>query len=662
MQTVLLLLAVLCAGNAFVVEDTNLQTFLANGTQGAETQWQQNSVTFQCSSTDFQDVSEVVGNVSYAITCKPPLYEFTTTLRQFVPHQIRQYTAEYCYVNSNATTTSPYNTGFTTAQGLTAIDGGSGGSNLPLRHLLSVFSSIADTFTPSNVLCGITLGTSDKYCGQCSCPPPSFPTLNDIEAVIGQCPQCSSAPFTISADELAADAATMRQLLGWINTQLAENEAVVTVQQKVNDSITEFVQAAAFQEQQFGRLNSSIQILAAGIDQNVTYDTRQITNLFQDLLTEAGLQSGINQRQQLFENATAANFASINSLLSQIATNTSNFLVAMLGKIRATTQYGRQSGAQKGAQLSMTTVRRQLTRQLFVLAAEAIASDLKPFWDPSQSGQAPVAGNIDPSLVNVDLDIDYINLINTTQQTGQNVAHQYRLEFACNAMSVLQTFVEQATWIDVMELIGPAGCAATQTCNCYIKVNHQQCPVASSFNWQQITGTGVAPFLLQSNCAPASITNGPWDGRQIDDIAVLNVLLGQLCSTQLAAPAVSCTSNCPRQIQIVSTRMGVLQNVVAPALPSQVCGANYNYIFYVNPNEQNLFTSLFTIWIQANNLLLADSFELETQFFGILPNYITYINVPFQVLQNPLCSLADYFDRCSVMGGHTSAGVAASWQ
>jgi hypothetical protein len=162
-------------------------------------------------------------------------------------------------------------------------------------------------------------------------------------------------------------------------------------------------------------------------------------------------------------------------------------------------------------------------------------------------------------------------------------------------------------------------------------VTHNRCSAKSTFNWQQISdvSSGLTPYLLGPAMCTDSVVASDWNGRVLDSLPALNVLLGQLCSITLAAVPVQCTTNCARQVQVVSQRLGNIQNVIQPTNPALTCSMNYFYIFYIQP-EANLVFTLWTAWLTSQNQLLSDQLALDSEFFGVPPGFITYTKSPFQ--------------------------------
>jgi len=618
-----LLLLLITESHATQIESTFLNTFVANGSQGQQTQWQQKRLTFACSNRESRDTSVQIGNLFYDINCLPPQYIYQTLLRLFVPHKIRRYTAETCEQTGGQNITDPNLPNEDVAIDATA------------RRLLSFFGSIGDAFTSWFSVSDCDQGFFNKL-------------LSDISGKPVQCGRGISP--VINPNVISTQLHTLELLRTWLQQQVVVDAAIAGAASDISKTINVTEQGLLADQQMLLQINQSVNTVAATTDAQYTAVHTEFTGLISDLSRELGGLQQLSQRQQLFENVTNANLLATTTAFQQLTAQVQQDFASAIDRGYRILRQIRLVLLRKAKRFSKEAIRRSLTRQTFNLAQRAVADGLVPFWDPSQSGQAPAATSllVNPATRTTFLDVQYVNWINgTTDPT----VHQLKVVYNCDVVYVLNTFYPDPDWPDLLTQLGPPGCTSlpgnpVDNCNCWLEITHRTCKANTAapqgdatrdFSWQQVQpGVDLNAFVLDANptycfgTGGARTSPGPWTGQLISDVNVWNALLSQLCNVQLTPATLS---SGPRQMQLVSTRVGPI-NVAQPVNPQDTCKPNYDAVFETGADSSNIIFAIYSKWITAQNLLVQDQPQFERLIYGIPPNFLTYETLPFRMLSN----------------------------
>lgn len=267
----LLTLAVATVKAGITIQSTFLETFLANGTQGPETQWQQQVMTILCNQDNFRDVNVQVGSTFYDIFCQPPQYEFETILRMFVPHSVRRFTAPYCEINQMANVSDP-----SIPASATVI-----AANAAERRLLSFFSTIGDFF-----LNDVATPFDCRF----------LPAIG-VDIASARNPVCgNNAPPGPDPAILGAQINTLEHLLLWILGQLDVDSQFYKEAQFAARLINQTRLALEKEDGQLVLVNQTIRAAADASDQQYSLLQTQFGQIQQDLATQYGITVGLSQR------------------------------------------------------------------------------------------------------------------------------------------------------------------------------------------------------------------------------------------------------------------------------------------------------------------------------------------------------------------------------
>ena len=624
----LLLLLLPLVAQAITIETPYLQTFLVNGTQ-----FLQQEITFACSNTDFQDPSLLVGNLSYNVQCLPPVYGFQTVLREFVEYQVRRYTAEYCEVNQIKQ--------YAPATGSSVADTGDGVTRRRLLSEMQTRIGVGRRLLDSIASCingHVQQGGQSSQAAAQTC-------INNYEAQYGcsssnsASSSCTSLGTTSSIAFLFQQISTLSSIQSWVSGQQSFDNGVQSSFGILNQTLQAQLQELVGLKNESSILEQTLLALQSNTDSTFANISNSLTYAYGQLGQGLAVDVALSAREQQFENITLLNFQAVINATQQLLANISQNQLQLIAQNRLNEVLQRQQDAVFAKALAKVGPRRGLTATIFNLINNAVGLGFVPFLHPEFPGVRP--GPASAASQAVVLDQLLFNFVNGS--SAPFTAHQYTLTFYCSAQEVTNTFYQAATWMDITDQLGPTNCSTEggvigANCNCWIQVNHIQCPALSTFDWQTVSSqTSVAPYTLQSSYCQggAQPTKGFYDGSIFDNLAAWSPLLSQFCTANLNLAPIPGGSglHSPRIAQLVSLRMGSIQ--LQPASnPSLTCLPNYDYVFGGSAPENNIVFVFYTFVIQAQNLLLNDDLLYERQVYGVIPNYLTYELVPFEVLND----------------------------
>ncbi len=631
MRIFLVLAALVAASQALQLQSTFRNVFIRAGTQGNETQWEQDTLTLLCNNNDFRDPGLLIGNLSYDILCQAPRYQFQTRLRQFVPEKRRRYIAEVCEVqNVGAYANNPgvdqQNLG--ARRRLLWKDDPTG---LPThkRKLLffgAFFGGMVGAAVFGAVCPRIGGGFQDVFC------PGGTANADAVDAARIRTLQADIELIKVQQEWQNA---TLRNLEHQVEFNQNVSNTLKTVQGEIDNlfnqttTLTQITNAmAATNDRKFGEIADNMEAvrdsIAAGIDFSIAIATRA----------------------EQFENATFRNFAEVTNSTQALANNVSINVKRLQTRDRELTRMLRRTQASMAKNVIKREVRRELNRQIALLRQQAANDGLTPFFHPGYPGVGPSVST--PTTRKTLVDQLLINFIN---QSATFQVHQYTLSYYCNVNVVLDQAYSGVAWQDIGEFLGPVNCTnrpgeIVDNCRCWIELQHAECRAASTgqsvapipladFNWQQITSVSdrSAYTLTSEKCFDHTtpITAGePWNGDKIDSLVRFHQFLSDICGVTLASPTLTSGT---RKFQIFSLRIATV-NINAPLVPSLTCLPDLDYIFESNTGEVSTIFAIYSYLMQSFQTLLDEQQVAETQIYGILPNFLTHETVPFQSLRD----------------------------
>lgn len=692
LSLLLLLFAAHAYGQGFAIQSTFVNTYLApSQTPGLTNQtvtWQQNSVTFVCSDTNFYDngLQVMTPNgtiIYYAYSCKPPLYSYDVELVGFVPKSGTLYTTQVCQINSlsayngqNFTDLNPSSSTFSPSsyqhsKGMNLMRSrGSFAARTRGMHLSarrpkgvqktrfsslsyqermdfhgdnedfekqSFFSNIGNIGSAGSQFitggsCALSLGLVSSMGVNCNAGNSNLPTsqwINQLNALNN----FTAAQNTWDQDTDAALSAEAN-----VNTQV--QSVLTNINAKVNalanytDTLNQTVYALAVHDtMQFAAVNTNLQQLYAG---QAAFG-RQVISTQEDVIT--------------LQQFTVSSFQAVLNTTNKIQSNSAATQLATTQKFNTLTQLVKQLAVSVSQSFLLTQVKTSITTGIYAQQATATAKGEVFYLDPTQPGVAP-ASNFPNSLLQITWDIQYNNYI--VRSGGVNIAHQYGWTFYCNADKYQNLGYQAIDYTDIPTLIGPANCTtarggALANCLCWIQVSHKQCQAPStSFAWQSITSNNRAAYTMISTgpmCGGNPVSSGVNDGMVISTINPYYTILGQQCSTTLApAPA--------NKYQFISYRMGFFPSIQATPTSwySAVCGMDLTNIFETSQYAFSLPFIVITELALAYQSMAYDASAVLQYQQGLQPSYITYTYLPFETLPDNN-TYSCY--RASIMGVNT---------
>lgn len=621
------------------IQSTFLDTYLANGTQ-----FSQNTLTLACSNTDFQDPSLLVGNLSYNVICNPPVYQFQTILREFVPKTIRRFTAEYCEIRTVGN--------FGPAG---AVDQSGSATGVGRRLLEWTPDHARRLLQTSDPCAGISDISAATTC--CLNNAPDGPTSEAClknRGFTSSCPNSNQYNsscvaeqyhYTSTLEWIGAMTKTLERMGVWLQGQQLINSDNQQSFLTLNQTVALQLDVLKGLQNESDTTKSMVVALATNVQGQYDSINTDLRNVLNTLNISYQVSAQQTARENYFENVTSTNFANTIIAAQNMINNISANFLTLVEHVFTARQFQRSSDAAFNRAQRKIGVRRGLADRIAALVQTAKNAGLIPFFDPAFPGSAPGAATA--AQQKVLLDSILINFVNGTSPSF--TVHQYTLAMYCDVSVVVNDFYTAGDWMDIAAQLGPINCtsqpgAPATNCNCWVQVSHDQCQASSSptpFDWQTITSqTSMAPYSLVGNAGSycsGGVTKGPYDGRLIDSVAQWSSLLGALCQASLASSLAGTPAGSglqPRRVQLVSTRLGT-QLLDYPQFPQYTCKPNYDWIFGgFNGAERNLVIVIYTALVQGQQLLLGDQFVWETIVYGGLPNFLTYEEVPFEVLND----------------------------
>jgi hypothetical protein len=254
------------------------------------------------------------------------------------------------------------------------------------------------------------------------------------------------------------------------------------------------------------------------------------------------------------------------------------------------------------------------------------------FVDPDHAG-APPATSITPAQLTGVLDDYLINTVN-----GTNVAHQYNVVYNFNKATIYKKIALSGSWRQLYNLVGPLGCSRNCTlgdgnypvsagCNAWISITHSTCTVASSFQWESITGSDRSQFVLNAaKCLGVAPTKGAWNNRILTDMEQFRVFLSQITSAPLQ-------SNNPR-FQSFSLRQKT-PTIMRFFTDPKVQAVDLPYIYGGSvQTEPSLPFMVFSLWQIAVPVISTEWQIYKNQLVGIRPDGTTTEVHELQTLSN----------------------------
>lgn len=620
--------SVVSGQGGFPVESTFVNTYLApsaNPALGNQTvEWQQNSLTFQCSSTDQEDPNLQVGNTCYDITCNAPEYPYDVTLRGFVPQSGHLYSVEICLVGSQSTLAG---------QNQTAIPPPTPPDIPAGRRLLSIFDTISNAF--DNYVGGVVCTASLGFAGNC-----------DNQGGGGMDPAVR--------DALINQAQKLNYYISNMTVWQTATSNTLSDLSTVNQGITATLQNQQSQlntVQQFGtQLNNTVYALAYHTDQLASQVNLDFQNVYRNLsLLGTSLTQTDNTVQKL-QNALIYNFQSLTNTTTRMQVNQNNQNIQFFQKIHAVTRMVKVLASAVRTQALQTNLQNAITAGIFGQAAVAHAAGEVLLVHPKYPGQAPAA-NFPDTLLKQTLDKMYLSFVNASG--GQNINHQIGINIYCNLDRLQLYSFDAIDYEDVFDLIGPAGCtaggstAALANCLCWIEITHSYCQVRTGFRWDSLTSQNRADYQLQQayclNGNTVPTVDSVWNGRLFDLMTNFNTqILGPTCALTLssAIPAL--------QFNLYSARVGVMNMIQTPFYQvAAVCPVDVYVVFeslqYANTMPFNVIR---TITVAYSAMFTDDNPVLQYEY-GFPPDYVTVTPLSLRLMPNN--QTAQCY-RASIMG------------
>lgn len=614
---VFLLCLVASSEAAFTISSTFVETFLAPSQNPSfvnqTVEWQQNTVTFQCSATNQEDNSLQIGNTCYDITCNAPLYSYDVTLRGFVPAFGTLYSTEICLVDKqqalqgfNATATPP-----------------------PLppdvpagRRLLSFLDSLSSAF--DNYVGGVVCTASLGFAGNCD--------NNNGGSGLDQ----------YARDALMNQANKLNQYIANMTIWQTATTNTLSDISTVNQGIT-----ATLQNQQsqlntinaFGtQLNNTVYALAQHTDVLAAQVNSDFQSVYRNISFLGSSLVQTDSKVQKLQNYAVANFQIMANTSAKQQANQNAQNIQFFQKIHGVTRLVKVLANAVRQQALLTNVKHAITAAIFGQALVAESKGEILLVHPAFPGQAP-ASFFPQSLLQTTLDKMFLSFTNSTG--GQNTNHQFGINVYCNLDRVQLYGFDTIDYEDVFDIIGPVGCsaggssAALSNCLCWIQVTHQFCQARTGFRWDSIQSQNRADFVLQpsmclnGNTVPTVDTLG-WDGRLFDSIALFNKqILGPICGLSLSSAIP------PLQFNLFSTRVGYMNMPQTPlSQQSTVCALDLYVVFESTQFGATMPFNVIRTMTIAYSAMLADDNPVLQYEYGFQPNYVTYTQLPFRSMPN----------------------------
>lgn len=640
---VLWLLLLVFAGAAsalFPIESTFVETFLApsqNPALGNQTvEWQQNTLTFQCSSTNQQGVIQV-GNLFYTVTCNPPQYSYDTTLRGFVPSFGTLYSSEICLVDTQAALGN-YNITASTAN--PPVDFPTG------RRLLSFWDTISNAF--DNYVGGLVCTASLGFSGNCDNNNGGGGMTTQVrDALINQANKLNSyiANMTVWQTATSNAISALQNVNINIQSTLTNQQAQLATVMQFSSTLNNTVAALAkHQDALANQVNTGFQ----GVYSNISFLGKSL------IQTDASVSK--------LQNATFDNFQKMATLTSQMQTNQNAQNLLFYQKIHGVTRLVKTLAITVQQETLQTNLAHAITAAIFGQAQKAAQNGEKLLIHPQFPGQAP-ATNFPDSLRQSTLDKLYISITNSSSGIQHN--YQIQANIYCNIDRVAIYGFNAIDYEDVYDIIGPAGCASSQNsatalanCLCWIEVSVPGCQTATGFRFDSINDAGNRnAYTLQSSMCQGGVAPSPsswWNSRLFDSVTDFNTqILGPYaCAATLA------TASPPLRITLWSARVGFMQMLPTPSNEVAALCSNGIDLYNVFESTQYSNTIPFNFYrtlVIAYSAMWADDNPVWQYEYGFPPNYVTYTQMPFNILPNNQ-TYTCY--RSSIMGYSTTTQPA----
>ncbi len=419
----------------------------------------------------------------------------------------------------------------------------------------------------------------------------------------------------------------------------------LTNQQRINLG---FQAVQENQEKQLGILKGDIDtlrqsdlLLANRIDSNRNETIKLMNDLYDVLeLGLSGNQDYTDAKVQQLANVVFHDFrVLVNATRDAAANITLNAELALRRDRRIQRQVRTLTAAQYRQNLEKD-VYRAMSKGIWRLIDRAIEMGYTHVYKhPDSPGSRPVEfkdiAQFDKQAV---IDDILINMINkTTPSSSIAQARQLRVHVYARADVMIDNQGIDATFEDLFDMMGPAGCIANATadgvpiverCNAWIEITHKRCRPKNNFHWADISSDpnkafDRAAYVLDSDICFNGVNpvNDVWHNRKFDTHqAWLELFKPLSCYPLLSAvPA--------HKWQIVSMRAGIWN--LAPPLTNDVCQFDVNRLF-----ESSDFAGSvpFTVYATLRNnyaAFLLDKLPFENIRHGVPPNWIDHATKPF---------------------------------
>lgn len=609
---------------SFTIVAPYVNTFeRAHPITGNLTIWKSRQLTFTYSHADTSALDVKVGDRYCDFVGSPPIYPFQTPLSEFTPIAQELHIRDVCIVDSPAL----INTSFIPET--TPFPPGS----IHRRRLLSALPLVAGAWVAIGI--GSAIAGQSPVCGM------SFGLFG--------CKKSDSGPQPNAAQIRQIDAAQRYadSQLKWTETELQG----LTNQQRINLGFAEVLQqnTAALEEsrKQQENLRDGINTLAQHVDNNQALNQQQFENMY-DALGNVVSTVGdyIDDQVDLLQEQMLLNDQSIINTTRVIVANISANTVDSIERDREIARNLKTAISGQHRQFKRTDIYRELTKELWSAMNMANSNGYSIFSHPDSPGIEPTAyadiAEFDKTVIVDDI---CINLVNVSVPLGSIArAHQICFGWRASASEISDNQGIDVQYEDILELIGPPGCAANASgdgvftvdrCRAWIEVTHKECQPTLGFHWDDISlnpspavSLDRPSYVLRSSlCRGFAPSSGFWHGQKIDSLPKFRALFNPLCAQQLASDP-----GHPHKKQIVSARGGIWD--IPEPLNPDVCAFDIKTLFNSNLGYNTVPFTLFETLRLNFAALLKDGTVFDSIRWGGTPDFITFDEQPFRTLQD----------------------------
>lgn len=597
---------------------------------GNFTDWQTFTLPFSGSESDFSATDIQVGGLFYDVNCQVKV-SVECSLDSFTPKERRLFGVDTCILeNTRQLNTSavpadmPFPDNTIHSRRLLQLNHDRSLKGVaPLLIAGWIGAGIGSIASGQSPICGMTLGLFG--CKESdSGPTPNPEQIEQIRALD------AFAAGMVKFSGLALEGLTNQQIINLGNFAVVKN---------LQGQVDTLISSAE-------SLRQNDELLARRIDLNYNTTQRQFSQVYDTIA--AGINTNAaytDARSAQLEAAMLRNDRAIINVTKAIAANVSENDRFAVRRDRRITRSQRQLTNMFFRARMNRDKRRAISKGIWQKIKEAEDQGYVVYKHPHSPGSAPTPySQLQLFDKQVLIDKMYINMVNKTSPTSAiAMARQLGVTVYARQDAMIDNQGVDASWEDIVDLIGPAGCIRNATldgvpivdrCNAWFEITHKRCRPKAGFHWKDISddpnlGDDRDAYVLGPNICfnGGNPVNDVWNGRKFDSHADWLVLFKPL-------PCYPLLSAAPAHLwQFISIRKG-RWNLPAPT-SNAVCDFDVNRIFETSLFANTLpFTLYASLQYSYAAFLLDVQLPFENKRYGVIPNWFDHEQIQFMYAED----------------------------